>query len=234
MTINAAQTLAVSGSGLTTQNRIIIIASSGVCGDGLNGMSTAVISAPGTPSGTSTTMIYSSVKLNALGDFSVCWCHAPSCTLVDYATRIGSLNVAGPTLTNSFAIMQHTQQTLTVAGSRLSTANRLKIISSSGTCGSSGSDAVVSGAPGTPTGTDSAMTFANVVISSVATLKVCWWDGQVGSDVIASYATDIGDLAVGGPTPGQSFDVVLSTASSLIVNGTYLSTQNRLKVDSSL
>merc|ERR1712139_394088 len=111
----------------------------------------------------------------------VCWWVGNVGSDVDasYSPSV-ALSVTGPTPVQSFSgvVNAGAGSILRVVGTNLNSLNRLRIIDSSGTCGSSTASSSLATAPGVPSASSAtALAHSGVKLSSVASYKVCWWNG---------------------------------------------------------
>jgi len=89
--VNTAGNVSVSGTSLSTQNRILIVANSESCGSSTS--LAAIENAPGTPSGSSSELIFSDVSVISQATYKVCFWGGRVGTGVqsDYDTPVGTL-----------------------------------------------------------------------------------------------------------------------------------------------
>jgi hypothetical protein len=224
--MRTASALVVSGTGLTILNRLKIV--SGHCGS--SDTDTSVTVAPGTPSGSSIAMTFSGVTIVELGSFKLCWWSGSSGSgsVSSYLTEIGSLFVGGPDAGQTFELLLGVPGFLNVSGSLLNTSHVVSIIRSYEYCGTSDTGVLLAVVGGSYFSASNVM-FGPVSLQQLGSFKVCWSAGE-GTETLASYATWLGTLTVGGPNLQQEFSAQTSSASTLKVLGTALQMSNRLRI----
>jgi hypothetical protein len=227
--VNAGLSLTIAGTQLNSVNRLRIIDGGNTCG--VSAASSHTVTAPSAPSSSSaTSLTYTGVKLQSLGTFKVCWWSGSGTeNNAAYATTVGQLTIYGPSAGHQFECMINTLCTVVVTGSAQAANNRVMIIDSSGTCGSSSSAGNVKSA-GLPGGSATHMTYSGIEVTALGDFRVCWWDGSGGSSQVSLFATTIGHLAVSGPASLHAFSVVINVATALTLAGSSLADTNRLLI----
>eukprot|EP00439_Symbiodinium_sp_Y106_P071415 s3228_g12.t2 len=252
-----ACTLAMTGSGLNNNDRIIIIADHLECG--FAPQSSAVVSggdfASPRTSGSDMLSRFGGIIMGRHGDFKVCWCgsydeiRCPTCcTQMDqYTVYAGNVSSGGPNQGQIDRPPIGVPFAYTITGWGMSSNDRIRIVDQTVRCGRAGAEThslgieastVPNGPPTYTEGSDPAnrtsASWTDIVAREMRSYRVCWCAHFfMGCTDGAHFALDIGIINPRGASNSTYINAIPGRPFSLTVTaatGSYLTADDRIRI----
>jgi hypothetical protein len=218
--VNQGLSLVIGGSRLHTANRIMLMGGAATCGS--SPPSANIVVSQQIPSGGGSSLVFADMKATMLGTYRICWWDGKSGSDRPEAYRhhVGVLVVRGPLPGHEYSALVHSWVNITISGEVLSATNQIRILDYTSPCGSASEAPAVLSAS-LVTVSERSISF-KASVASAGHFRICWWDGEIGDEAIARFATDVGELVVHGPTDSVSKHVLLNVPFDFEVSGTWL------------
>jgi cysteine-rich repeat protein len=226
---NRMASISITGTGLGTANRLLIVSSSDTCGSGSAHSAVVSISTVKASTTTSDRVIAFDVRLSATGTFKACWWNGVGTeSSSQYVQTVGELTVEGPNVNRQIECYIKTGCTLILTGSGLENRNKLVAVRMHAQCGAfTEKDVAGEFEVNLAECSSTSCKYLPLELGFYGTFRLCWFDGLL-ADSLPRYRTLIGTVTVIGPVAQQVFFLVRGMPSKIQLEGTKLTASNRI------